>query len=71
MNVISNIVNKQIKTKTKCVHPFKRIHWIGTQVYCNKCNTTLIKDLYLVKLIKKYPNNTDLGARIRKIMSIK
>jgi|DEB0MinimDraft_12_1074336.scaffolds.fasta_scaffold00020_9 hypothetical protein len=26
-----------------CEHPFKRLHWVGTKVYCNKCNTTLTK----------------------------
>tara|TARA_R110000796_G_scaffold146955_3_gene263691 strand:- start:680 stop:1420 length:741 start_codon:yes stop_codon:yes gene_type:complete len=27
----------------KCVHPFKRLHWVGSVVYCNECNTTLNK----------------------------
>jgi len=26
-----------------CQHPFKRLHWVGTKVYCNKCKTTLVK----------------------------
>jgi hypothetical protein len=26
-----------------CEHPFKRLHWVGTKVYCNKCKTTLVK----------------------------
>ena len=26
-----------------CEHPFKRLHWVGTKLYCNKCNTTITK----------------------------
>lgn len=29
--------------KRNCVHPFKRLHWVGNTVYCNQCGTTLRK----------------------------
>ena len=31
---------EEVKT---CEHPFKRLHWVGTKLYCNKCNTTITK----------------------------
>ena len=33
------------KNKKKvCVHPFKFLHWVDDIVFCNKCNTTLVKN---------------------------
>ena len=32
-----------IEDKAICEHPFKRLHWVDTTVFCNKCKTTLIK----------------------------
>lgn len=31
--------------KSNCKHPFHKIHWVGTTVFCNTCNSTLYREL--------------------------
>ncbi len=40
-----NSSNKLVE-KLECEHPFKRLHWIGEVVFCNKCN----KNIFYYKL---------------------
>lgn len=28
----------------RCVHPYNRLHWVNSLVFCNKCKTTLGED---------------------------
>ena len=30
--------------KDACVHPFKRLQWVKSTVYCNQCGTTLVRN---------------------------
>ena len=34
---------KEQSDKLECEHPFKRLHWIGEVVFCNKCNKNVRK----------------------------
>ena len=67
---ILDLIMKKHKRKS-CVHPFKRIHWVGTQVFCNQCKTTIIRSDILTDLVKENPNDSDLGAVIREMVTTK
>ena len=46
----------------ECEHPFKRIHWVGDTVFCNKCKTTLVKSEGEGKMYSKQ----EVGKLIRR-----
>ena len=66
-----NKENKQSYKDRCCGHPFKRIQWVGTQVFCNKCKATIIRSDILINLVKDNPNDSDLGAIIREMVTAK